>query len=172
MQPSRSIPTASSPFATPYARAGHVRGSLNDPDTNASLYQGFTGVPGSDYPGQEQHDQQSPNGSRATDSRTVSPDLRLTTKTQEVLPWGSEEVQRLGNDNRDKDDNLFQFREKETLTRTVEASPTTTRERGAGDKSGGGGTGGRVIRDGTRSAVTVELATQLGLPATATYEEV
>lgn len=71
------------------------------------------------------------------------------------------------------DEDLFRFREKGAIAgtdRRREVEPRRRRGPAGGGRGGSGGGGGGGVTE--RSAVRVELATQLGVPATSTYEEV
>lgn len=139
--------------------------SLNDPDTNACGYKGLSGQP----------------RERRGRGTTVAPELRLTSAQQprqagtifdgvEELLAGERPTSPLDDSEAagtaaSINDDLFRFREKGPLAGPNRGREVERRRRGpAGGGRGGGG--------GAANAVKVELATQLGVPATSTYEEV
>lgn len=129
--------------------------SLNDPDTNASCYKGLAGEPGR------------PSAQREESARGPPPELRLTSQQRPTLDDREEEFQRMRGFETEPDSasDFFQFREKESLANGRSKVAEVRRARGSGGGGGGGGSS-------ASSAVKVEVATQLGLPATSTYEEV
>lgn len=134
--------------------------SLNDPDTNACGYTGLSGQPS----GQRRN---SPfSSSSQQQQEAVAPELRLTSDQETGSPLfdGVDDLlERERSTSRTAiDDDFFKFREKEALAGTPRRREVERhRRRAAG--GGGGGVG---------TALKVELATQLGVPATSTYEEV
>ncbi|CAB1117441.1 unnamed protein product [Ectocarpus sp. CCAP 1310/34] len=126
--------------------------SLNDPDTNACGYKGLSGQPTS-----------SPRRTRS--SQAPAPARRLTSSQQPGAFFDGvadlKEAERPTETDATFDADFFAFREKDLL-----ASVKRRREMERRRRSAGGGAGG-----GKGSAVKVELATQLGLPASSTYDE-
>ncbi|CAN0059185.1 unnamed protein product, partial [Scytosiphon promiscuus] len=139
--------------------------SLNDPDTNACGYKGLSGQP------------RAPSSSSSpSSSRGPAPELRLTSSQQPHASFdGVEELleaeRPAANGAPGIDADFFKFREKEALASVERRQEVERRRRTAGGRGGGGGgrRGGASTDD--RSPVKIELATQLGLPATSTYDE-
>lgn len=140
-----------------------IHNSLNDPDTNAFGYTGLSGQPSGQKKAPSSHQQQG----------AVAPELRLTSD-QQIGKTFFDGVDDLLEKERPTsrtaiDDDFFKFREKEALAGTPRPREVERSRRGAADGGGGGaGNGGR----GVKSALKVELATQLGVPAASTYDEV
>lgn len=150
------------------ARGGRGHTSLNDPDTNACGYKGLSGQPRG--PSRDQR--------RASQQEPATPDRRLPSAQQAgaifdgvedlleaerpTSPFGRS-VTAAG-----VDEDLFRFREKGAIAGTEPRREVERQRRGPA--GGGRGGGGSVATE--RSAVKVELATQLGVPAASTYEEV
>lgn len=119
--------------------------SLNDPDTNASCYKGLSGQRGGPSAAQ-----------RASESRP-GPELRLTSRARPAFGEELEAQDSRSSEAEAEANDLFKFREKEALVRK-----RSEVERGR--RSTAGAT--------SSTAVRVDLATQLGLPSTATFDEV
>ncbi|CAN0222659.1 unnamed protein product, partial [Hapterophycus canaliculatus] len=136
--------------------------SLNDPDTNACGYKGLSGQP------------RAPTSSSFS-SQEPAPELRLTSSQQPRASFDgidelleAERPAAAGAAAADAD--FFKFRGKEELASVERRQEVERRRRGPG--GGGGRRRGAVGGSDGGSAVKVELATQLGLPATSTYDEV
>lgn len=129
----------------PRARINQCPGSLNDPDTNASCYKGLSGQ------------RSGPSAAQRASEPRPGPELRLTSRAR---PAFDEELKVQGvrdSEAEARANDLFKFREKEALARK-----RSEVERGR--RSTAGATASTAVR--------VELATQLGLPSTATFDEV
>ncbi|CBN79806.1 expressed unknown protein [Ectocarpus siliculosus] len=126
--------------------------SLNDPDTNACGYKGLSGQPSS-------------SRRRTRSSQAPAPERRLTSSQQPAAFFDGvgdlKEAERPTGTDAAFDADFFAFREKDSLASVKRRREVERRQRSAAGGAGGG--------DG--SAVKVELATQLGLPASSTYDE-
>lgn len=168
-----SCASAHIPQQHPWSR----HASLNDPDTNACGYKGLSGQPRGPSWDQRRPSPQGP---------VAAPDRRLPSAQQasgifdgvEDLLEAERPTSPFGGSGAAGtaagiDDDLFRFREKGAIAGTERRREVERRRRGpAGGSGGRGGGGGGGSVGGERSAVKVELATQLGVPATSTYEEV
>lgn len=127
--------------------------SLNDPDTNACGYKGLSGQPSS-------------SRRRARSSQAPAPERRLTSSQQPRAFFDGvgdlKEAERPTGTDATFDADFFAFREKDSLA-NVKRRREVERRRCSAAGGAGGGEG---------SAIKVELATQLGLPASSTYDEV
>lgn len=127
--------------------------SLNDPDTNACGYKGLSGQPSS-------------SRRRTPSSQGPAPERRLTSSQQPGVFFDGvgdvKEAERPTGSDAAFDADFFAFREKDALAGVKRRREVERRRRSAAGVAGGG----------EGSAVKVELATQLGLPASSSYDEV
>eukprot|EP00752_Nemacystus_decipiens_P007510 g6711.t1 len=141
--------------------------SLNDPDTNACGYKGLSGHPRAG--GSLDQRRSSQQGPAAAPDRRLPPAKQAGATIFEDLleaerpasPFGGSGA---GGTAAGIDDDLFRFREKGAIAGAGTRREVERRRRGP---AGGGGAGA----GGERSAAKVELATQLGVPAASTYDE-
>ncbi|CAM9945327.1 unnamed protein product [Ectocarpus fasciculatus] len=128
--------------------------SLNDPDTNAFGYKGLSGQPSS-----------SRRRTSSSQPQEPPPERRLTSSQQPGAFFDGvgdlKEAERPAGSDAAFDADFFAFREKDALA-SVKRRREVERRRRSAASGAGGGEGG---------AAKVELATQLGLPASSTYDE-
>lgn len=172
--------TLASPFTSKTYLRGHGtlhQNSLNDPDTNACGYKGLGGRPRGPSSYQRRPPQQGPAAAperrlpSAQQAGTIFDGVEELLEAERTTSAFGESVA-AGAGGATIGEDLFRFREKEALASTERRREVERRRRGPAGGGRGGGSGAGSAGGSGKSAVKVELATQLGVPATSSYEEV